>query len=85
MVKHPHGMGIEFVRVEISDKDNIRNYMKKRIKEEFNSVPDLIDCLTDEDPIFRKSALFALKKISGLDYGSDVKSWKEWYANERNK
>lgn len=46
------------------------------------SVEDLIRLLDDDSSGVRKSALWALRAISGQDLGEDPLRWRNWYLEE---
>jgi HEAT repeat protein len=46
------------------------------------ATPQLLALLDDEQAGLRKSALWALKEITGIDLGEDPARWRAWYREE---
>jgi bilin biosynthesis protein len=48
-----------------------------------SAVPTLVAALNEADPVLQKDAAEALKRITGQDYGTDVKSWEKWWEQHK--
>jgi HEAT repeat protein len=48
-------------------------------------VEPLIEALSDESHGVRKNAAFALKRITGQNFGIDPSKWQEWWEKNRAK
>ena len=48
-------------------------------------VDPLIEALSDESGGVRKNAAFALKRITGQNFGIDPAKWQEWWEKNRAK
>ncbi|HYF48618.1 MAG TPA: HEAT repeat domain-containing protein [Planctomycetota bacterium] len=46
-------------------------------------VPQLIELLSDREQDVPESALWALKSVSGMQFGRDAQRWRHWYEGER--
>jgi HEAT repeat protein len=46
------------------------------------NVPALIERLEDADGGVRESAVWALRRVSGLGFAEDPQPWRVWYADE---
>ena len=46
-------------------------------------VPTLIGALDDEDTDVRRTVAWALREVTGRDFGDEPKRWSEWWAQER--
>jgi len=49
------------------------------------TVDVLIGALKDQDSSVKSAAAKSLKKITGQDYGEDVRKWEEWRAKDKLK
>ena len=60
-------------------------YLEKIGDEAKITVPSLIELLEDENSNIQESALRALQKITGKDFGSDQDDWYEWWESNQNE
>lgn len=80
------GKGIELLIENLKNEDKLlREQSAKKLGElgKSQAIEPLIAILNDESKDVQRSALEALKKITGNDYGTDSTKWLEWL--EKNK
>ena len=47
------------------------------------AIEPLIMALTDTAPRVQAALVYALKEITGLDNGNDVKAWQDWWSKNK--
>ena len=87
---------VPYVVPMLQDVDIFVRMAAARVLEDLrakNSVPALIDALEDTEPVVTESAMFALQKITGQDFGFEpnapvverakkIKAWRDWWKKE---
>lgn len=51
---------------------------------DLGALPAFIELLSSEDPGLRTTALWGLRKLTGLPFDGDPKRWDHWYRNEQD-
>lgn len=52
---------------------------------DYRAVDALITSLKDNDSTVRNNSAWALEKITGLNFGTNVVVWEEWWKSKRNR
>jgi HEAT repeat protein len=70
-------------QVDLSRPDWTRSVFNAlAVLDEGGAIPALLECVESQQLPLRESSLAALRRISGLSFGSERRRWESWYRDE---